>query len=72
RVLKKLIHSQNQFGLKLITHPELNRYLEGGDKDFYSRLAATANAELEYATNDQLHLNEFFFYSTLNGQRIDT
>lgn len=72
RTLKKLIHSQNQFGLKLVTHPELNRYLEGGDKDFYSRLAASANAELEYGTNDQLHLNEFLFYSTLNGQRIDT
>ncbi len=71
RSLKKLIHCQSHYGLKLTTHPELSRYLDSGDKDFYSRLAIVANAEIEYATNDQLHLNEFLFYSTLNGQKID-
>ncbi len=71
RALKKLIHCQSHYGLKLATHPELNRYLDSGDKDFYSRLAIVANAQIEYATNDQLHLNEFLFYSTLNGQKID-
>lgn len=72
RSLKKLIHCQNHYGLKLVIHPELNHYLEGGDKDFYSRLAIVANAQIEYGINDQLHLNEFVFYSTLNGQKIDT
>lgn len=71
RVLKKLILCQNQFALKLVTHPELNRYLEGGDKDFYQKFAGKSNAHLEFAVNDNLHLNEFLFYSTLNGQRID-
>lgn len=71
RSLKKLIHCQNHYGLKLVTHPELGRYLDSGDKDFYSRLAIVANAQIEYGTNDQLHLNEFLFYSTLNGQKID-
>ncbi|MBS0626126.1 MAG: ribonuclease E/G [Verrucomicrobia bacterium] len=71
RALKKLIHCQNQYALKLVTHPELNRYLDTGDKDYYSRLAVVANAHIEYAINDNLHLNEFTFYSTLNGQKID-
>jgi ribonuclease G len=71
RSLKKLILCQNQFGLKLVTHPDLNRYLEGGDKDYYHKLAGKSNAQLEFGINDNLHLNEFLFYSTLNGQKID-
>lgn len=72
RVLKKLILCQNQYALKLVTHPELNRYLDGGDKDFYIKLAEKSNAHLEFGVNDNLHLNEYSFYSTLNGEPIDT
>lgn len=71
RTLKKLILCQNQFALKLVTHPDLSRYLEGGDKDYYHKLASKSNAHLEFAVNDNLHLNEFLFFSTLNGGRID-
>ena len=71
RALKKLIGSQSQFALKLITHPELNRYLEGSDKSYYTKLASKANAHLEFGINDSLHLNDYAFYSTLNGQKID-
>jgi ribonuclease G len=72
RSLKKLIQCQNQYALKLVTHPELNRYLESSDKDFLHKLATKANAHLEFAFNDSLHLNDYHFYSTLNGQKIDT
>ena len=71
RTLKKLILCQNQFALKLITHPDLNHYLESADKDFYMMLANKSNAHLEFAINDNLHLNDFAFYSTLNGQKIE-
>ena len=71
RSLKKAIFCQNQFALKLIIHPDLNIYLDGGDKDYYEQLASKSNAHLEFAVNDNLHLNEFLFYSTLNGQKID-
>lgn len=71
RSLKKLILCHNQFALKLVTHPDLNRYLDGGDKDYYQKLAGKSNAHIEFAVNDNLHLNEFSFYSTLNGQKID-
>lgn len=72
RSLKKLIHCQNQFALKLTTHPDLNRYLDHSDKEYYGKLAGKANAHLEFGTNDNLHLNEFVFYSTLNGQKLET
>src|SRR3989338_8300143 len=72
RALKKLIHCHNQYALKLIVHPELNKHLDSGDKDYYLELAGKANAHLEFALNDNLHLNEFFFFSTINGQKIDT
>ncbi len=72
RALKKLILCHNQFALKLIVHPDLNKYLNGGDKEFYETLANKSNAHLEFAVNDTLHLNKFLFYSTTNGQRIDT
>ncbi len=72
RGLKKLIHCQNQYALKLVTHPELSRYLDSIDKEFYRKLASQANAHIEFGSNDVLHLNEYQFFSTLNGQKIDT
>jgi len=71
RSLKKVILLQNQFALKLVTHPELNRYLDHGDKDYYVKVAGLSNARLEFGVNDSLHLNDYHFYSTLNGQKID-
>ncbi|MDE3056080.1 MAG: ribonuclease E/G [Verrucomicrobiota bacterium] len=72
RALKKAILVQNQFALKLVTHPELDHYLEMGDKEYLKEMAIKSNARLEFGVNDALHLNDYFFSSTLNGQRIDT
>ncbi len=72
RALKKLVFCQNQFALKLVVHPELYRYLEYSDKSYYTKLVGKSNAHLEFAINDSIHLNEFVFYSTTNGQKIDT
>ncbi len=72
RALKKLILCHNQFALKLMVHSELNKYLDQSDKDFYLKVAGKSNAHLEFAVNDNLHLNEFLFYSTTNGQKIET
>lgn len=71
RSLKKIIQCQNQFALKLVIHPELNRYLDAGDKAYYAKIAGKSNAHLEFGVSDLLHLNEFQFYSTLNGQKIE-
>jgi ribonuclease G len=71
RALKKLINCHNQFALKLIVHPDLNKYLDGIDKEYYRSLANKANAHIEFAINDNLHLNDFLFYSTINGQKLE-
>ncbi len=71
RAIKKLILMQSQFALKLVTHPELNRYLESSDKEYYVRLAKKSNARIEFGVSDILHLNEYHFYSTTNGQKIE-
>lgn len=72
RALKKLVLCQNQFALKLVIHPELYKYLEYGDKSYYTKLVGKSNAHLEFAISDSIHLNDFVFYSTTNGQKIDT
>jgi ribonuclease G len=72
RDLKKLIFAKNQYALKLVVHPELNRYLNNGEKDYYLEFAEKSNAHLEFAVNDTLHISEYQFYSTTNGQKIET
>ena len=72
RALRKLIQCHNQYALKLVTHPELNRYLDGRDKDFFHKMASKANAHLEFAVSDALHLNDYVFYSTTNGHKLET
>jgi ribonuclease G len=70
RALKKLINQQ-QFGLELVAHPDLDHFLNQGDKDFFRKFAEKANAELKFRVNDNLHLNDFQFISTINGKPIE-
>jgi ribonuclease G len=71
RALKKLVLQQQQFALELISHPSLDHYLSHTDKNYFRKLADKWNADLKFASNDALHLNEFQFYSTTNGKRLD-
>ena len=71
RSLKKLITQKQQFGLKLIAHPHLDHYLNAGDKLHLSDLAETLNAQLLFDTADTLHLNQFQFFSTINGEELE-
>lgn len=71
RSLKKLICQQSQFGLEMISHPDLDQYLNHRDKDFFRKLAEKWNAQLRFSSNDHLHLNEFQFYSSINGKKLD-
>ncbi len=72
RAVKKLISQQQQFGLELISHPELDRYLSHQDKDYLRKFADKLNADIKFATSDNLHLNDFEFYSTINGKKLET
>ncbi|PWU16636.1 MAG: ribonuclease G [Chlamydiae bacterium] len=71
RTLKKLICQQQHFGLKLVTHPELEAYLNQHDKKNLLKLAEDWHAQLSFESNDNLHLNEFQFYSTINGKKLE-
>lgn len=71
RALKKLILQKQQFGLKLICHTLMNNYMRSGDKDFLEKMAESFNAQLIFEIEDSLHLNEFEFYSTINGQKLE-
>ena len=71
RALKKLIHYHNQYALRLTIHPHLEEYLRNVDRPYFLKMASKANAHLEINTNDNLHLNEFQFHSTLNDEKLD-
>lgn len=71
RALKKVIGHHQQFALKLITHPELDRHLHTIDKSYLKKLAEELNAHLDFASDDTLHLNDFQIWSTINQKRIE-
>lgn len=72
RALKKVIFCQEQFGIRLVVHPLLFKYLrEEGDKDYLIEYAKEQNAALEFETNAELHLNDFRFFSSVSLQEIE-
>lgn len=71
RALKKILSQHAQLGVELLCHPEVDHFLNQGDKDHFYALADKANANLRFTSADTLHLNEFQFFSTTNGRRIE-
>ncbi len=71
RALKKIIACHEQFALKLIVHPELDHYLNEIDKQFLFQLARELNANLSCEVSDNLHINDFQFFSTVTNKRIE-
>lgn len=70
RSLKKLLTKQLP-GATLVSHPDLDRYLNHDDKDFLRKLAGKSNMTLQFKTSDTLHLNDYEFYSAENGKKIE-
>ncbi len=71
RALKKVIGCQQQYALRIVVHPELYKYLCIIDKPYLIKIAEERNARLEFASNDELHLNDFYFYSSITNKRIE-
>ncbi|MEM1283186.1 MAG: Rne/Rng family ribonuclease [Chlamydiota bacterium] len=71
RALKKVIKCQEQYGIKLLVHPELENHLNVIDKRFLKDLAEKMNAQLEFEIDDNLHINDYRFISTINEQPIE-
>lgn len=71
RAIRKLICQHQHFGLEIISHPDLDHYLGHHEKEQMRKMAQKLNAELRFDIDDNLHLNEFQFYSTLNGKKLE-
>jgi ribonuclease G len=71
RSLKYLINQKEYFALELLVHPEMDHYLNHQDKDLLRKIAEKHNADLRFTRSDSLHLNDYHFYSTTNGKRIE-
>ena len=71
RALKKILNGREQFALKLMTHPQLDQYLNSIDKSFLMKFAAEQNAQLQFDSDDNLHLNDWFFCSMMTNKRIE-
>lgn len=71
RAFKKIISCHEQYALKLVVHPELDRYLNEIDKQYLFQLASEHNAHLKCESSDSLHINDFQFYSTITNKRIE-
>lgn len=71
RSLKKAITCMQHYALELVTHPHVDQHLGINDKSYLQRLAEDLNARLQFSTDDALHLNDFYFNSTLNQERLE-
>lgn len=71
RDLKKIIARAEHFALKLVTHPHVDCYLGAADKSYFTQLASESNANLVFETNDNLHLNQWQFASSINDAPIE-
>lgn len=72
RALKKAVQHLQQFGLRLIIHPDMDQYMEKtADKEFFDKLAKKMKARLDFETSDLLHLNDFHLYSTVTKELLD-
>jgi len=72
RALKKATQHHQQFGLRLIVHPDLDNYMDKtSDKDFLDKFAKKMKAQLDFEQSDRLHLNDFHLYSTVTKEILD-
>lgn len=71
RALKKVICCHQQFALRLLVHPELDRYLNVIDKSHLRLMAEELNAHIDFVVDDSLHLNDYHFISSITNKKIE-
>ena len=71
RDLKRLIQCQQQFAIKVVVHPELQRHMQRTDRDFLSQMTESLNAKITWETDDSLHLNGYRFASLIDNRLIE-
>jgi ribonuclease G len=71
RDLRKIIQCEQQYAIQVKVHPELLRHIQKTEKEFLHHMAESMNAKLSWETDDALHLNDYRFFSALNGAPIE-
>ena len=71
RTLKRLISLHEKSKVELVTHPQMNDALSKKDKDLFGSIVQKGKGKIRFATNDELHINNFEFYSLDDGQKIE-
>ncbi|MCB1085103.1 MAG: ribonuclease E/G, partial [Chlamydiia bacterium] len=71
RAINKLISQQKEQKLEIVIHPQMDEFLNRGDKNLLSKLAKQWKGEISFKTNDELHLNSFEFYNLDDGKKIE-
>ncbi|MCB1213420.1 MAG: ribonuclease E/G [Chlamydiia bacterium] len=71
RKIRQLIQCYEQYGIRLVIHPELGYYLDRQDRAYLKNLAQSMNALLEFEEDDKLHLNEYQFISITNNLPLE-
>jgi ribonuclease G len=71
RNIKKVINLMKQYAFKVVYHPEVDNSLTRCEKNHLIGIAENLNAHVEFETDDNLHINDYTFYSTTNGKKIE-
>ncbi|MCC5831818.1 MAG: ribonuclease E/G [Chlamydiales bacterium] len=72
RALKKAIQKHQQFGLLLVVHPELHKYMkQEGETSYMASFAKKLKATLDFEESDSLHLNDFQLISTVTNESLE-
>lgn len=70
RSLKKAINFFEEYSLRIVLHPELERYMQPLDKPFLNKLVQERNAQLQWVVDDRLHINDYQIFSAVTNKRI--
>ena len=71
RAIKKLMTLHKEHHLSLVVHPETYAFLSKADLSVFEKLAKKWKGEIAFNQNDALHLNNFEFYSLVDGKKIE-
>lgn len=72
RALKKVITYDEEYAIEIVAHPQVQDYINQSDQEFLEKFADQLNGRIRFASDPNLHLNDFYFTNTLNGSKIKT
>ena len=71
RDLKKIIQVHQQYAIKMVVHPELMKHINREGRKTLDQLIESMNGKVTWETSDQLHVNEYQCFSSINEKPIE-